>query len=136
MRKYIIIIVIAISLIAAVAIAGEKKAFSPSTNGDYDLGQSGRAWKDGYFSGDIYSNGTLIINSGGLQTVTRTVTSTSGGTGADTTVPEGAILLDTQPVSGFSNDVTTTKSIVVGTTWIYNCDAHSGTLIVNGVFDR
>jgi hypothetical protein len=68
-----------------------------------------------------------------LNTVTATVDDSE--TGTEVTVESGSILIDTQKVSGFSNDVTLTKSIIVGTTWIINTDAGGGQ-VINGLMAR
>jgi hypothetical protein len=75
-----------------------------------------------------------------LNTVTATVV--GGQTGIDTIVEAGSILIDTQLIAGFSNDVTLNKSNAVtigdGTVqWIVNVSSHTTTSrIVNGIFLR
>ena len=55
--------------------------------------------------------------------------------GTQVTVESGSILIQTQKVAGFSNDVTLTNSTFSGTTWIINTDAGQGE-IVWGLFIR
>jgi hypothetical protein len=93
-------------------------------------------------SNDIL-NGTVAaidIATGALtatDALTNTVTAwvLDSQIGNEVTVESGSILIDTQLVSGFSNDVTLTKSIFVGTTWIINTDAGGGQ-VINGIFWR
>jgi hypothetical protein len=139
MKKHVIFIIIAVLLIATVAFAAGEKAITPSTHNQWDLGTAGLSYKDIRIVGDLWSNGVKVIDGGvvvgsALSPTTTTATITPANTGADITVPAGSTLIDTQKVSGFNNDVTITKSIIVGTTWIINTDAHAGTLLINGVY--
>lgn len=83
---------------------------------------------------------TLAVNSvsvpqfGPINTVTATVT--AGQTGTEIAVEAGSLLLGWQPVSGFNNAVTITKSVYDGTTWIINTDTGSSNGVINGTFLR
>jgi hypothetical protein len=81
-----------------------------------------------------------IANVHASDVFTNTVTgSVAGGqTGMDIVVESGSILVDTQKISGFSNDITLNASYIgAANTWIINVSAHGATpTVVNGIFWR
>jgi hypothetical protein len=90
-------------------------------------------------NGTILSTDIAIANVQATDVFINTVTANivAGRTGIDTTVEAGSILIDTQPVSGFSNIITINKSIVTTDgTWILNTSDSSSAAVVNGIFIR
>jgi hypothetical protein len=69
-----------------------------------------------------------------INTVTATIA--AGQTGAEISVEASSILIDTQPISGFSNTYTLDRSTYAGGTWSINTSAHLGSMIMNGIFIR
>lgn len=63
MKKYlpfiIVVVMLALTVSYHIANAGEKKAFSPSVGGKFDLGQDDRKWKTLWLSGGIGSLGSI-----------------------------------------------------------------------------
>lgn len=71
-----------------------------------------------------------------IITNTVTVTVTAPATGTQVAVEPGSILLNWQPVSGFSNAVTVTKFVLASDTLIVNTDVGSANGVINAVLIR
>ena len=69
-----------------------------------------------------------------INTVTATIA--AGTTGATLNVEAGSILVGTNLVSGISNVFTLNRSTFAGGVWDINTAAHTGSMIINGIFIR
>ena len=103
---------------------------------------SGDATGTGDNTGDVAI--TLAADSvsasqfGPINTVTATIE--AGWVGLDTSVEPGSILLNTELISGFSNDTTLNRDTYDTSTGIWSINSSTpvgaGTLVINGTFLR
>jgi hypothetical protein len=116
MKRLILIVVVAIALcFAGVALA--EKAYTPSTNDQFDLGTDKLQYKDARIAGDIYIEGATHNASETKLTVTdptadRTITlQDASGTVMYTTDAFAGALADTQVYIGQSTGLGAAKAI-------------------------